>query len=350
MSPATWWPCCDGAETSWQPEVVMPGVAESGRLPVVKVFTTRMSRPRALAWSRSGSLTACTGVTGRPRPADRSRSTATTPRRPSSRSIRPRPACSHQTRAPRQIATVDQRLEGLWPPSGFEQVRVSTFSRRSRASLRASSSSGSWLASSRRCVLVGEGFHFGHNREGTPDLLRELGVELASTWWWRPPTATDLVSARVRCARRWPRRPRRGPSAILGRPFILRGVVEHGDNRGEEFGFPTANLAVASDQALPAEGVYAGATTIDDVWWAAAISVGTRPQFYEDGKLLVEVHVVDYTGVLYGANSTWCFSRCCGPRRPLRVWRTWWLKLAATWSKRANYSPPRRRTNSKLLG
>jgi riboflavin kinase/FMN adenylyltransferase len=76
-------------------------------------------------------------------------------------------------------------------------------------------------------------------------------------------------------------------------------VVVHGDNRGEALGFPTANLSVTQDQALPAEGVYAGATFIDDLWWPAAISVGTRPQFYENGALLVEVHVVGYEGVLY---------------------------------------------------
>jgi len=50
---------------------------------------------------------------------------------------------------------------------------------------------------------------------------------------------------------------------ILGRPFVLHGLVEHGDNRGEALGFPTANLSVAKEQALPAEGVYAGATILE---------------------------------------------------------------------------------------
>jgi riboflavin kinase/FMN adenylyltransferase len=87
---------------------------------------------------------------------------------------------------------------------------------------------------------------------------------------------------------------------ILGRPFVLHGLVEHGDNRGEALGFPTANLSVAKEQALPAEGVYAGATILEGAWWPAAISVGTRPQFYEDGALLVEVHLVGFEGQLYG--------------------------------------------------
>jgi riboflavin kinase/FMN adenylyltransferase len=89
---------------------------------------------------------------------------------------------------------------------------------------------------------------------------------------------------------------------ILGHPFVLRGTVEHGDARGEELGFPTANLTLAPRQALPGEGVYAGATQLDGAWWAAAISVGTRPQFYEDGDLLVEVHLPGFNGDLYGAD------------------------------------------------
>jgi riboflavin kinase/FMN adenylyltransferase len=76
-------------------------------------------------------------------------------------------------------------------------------------------------------------------------------------------------------------------------------MVGHGDARGEALGFPTANLMLAPHQALPGEGVYAGATELDGSWWPAAISVGTRPQFYDDGELLVEVHVPGFEGDLY---------------------------------------------------
>lgn len=65
-------------------------------------------------------------------------------------------------------------------------------------------------------------------------------------------------------------------------------------------GFPTANLELSKDQALPKEGVYAGAVTLDDVRWPAAISVGRRPQFYDHGDLLVEVYLIGYEGDLYG--------------------------------------------------
>jgi FAD synthase len=82
---------------------------------------------------------------------------------------------------------------------------------------------------------------------------------------------------------------------------VLRGGVEHGDARGRELGFATANMALAPHQAIPQIGIYAGAArTNDGLWHAAAISVGTRPQFYEDGPLLVEVHLPDFNADLYG--------------------------------------------------
>jgi riboflavin kinase/FMN adenylyltransferase len=203
-------------------------------------------------------------------------------------------------RAPRQLATIEQRLEGL-DALGVEQARVLTFSEElARESARDFIDRVLVHDLGARCVIVGEDFHFGHNRDGNLALLREVGevrgfdvvaapthgdgARWSSTAVRRALESGDLVEAR----------------RILGRPFMLHGVVEHGDNRGEALGFPTANLGVAKEQALPAEGVYAGATFLEGAWWPAAISVGTRPQFYDDGALLVEVHVVGFAGQLYG--------------------------------------------------
>jgi riboflavin kinase/FMN adenylyltransferase len=203
-------------------------------------------------------------------------------------------------RAPRQLATIEQRLDGL-DALGVRQVRVLTFSKE-----LASESARDFIERvlvhdlRTRCVIVGEDFHFGHNREGNLAFLRDTGAASGfdvvaapthgdGTRWSSSAVRRALESGDVVEAKR-----------VLGRPFVLHGVVEHGDNRGEALGFPTANLSVAKEQALPAEGVYAGATFLDGNWWAAAISIGTRPQFYDDGALLVEVHVVGFDGQLYG--------------------------------------------------
>lgn len=203
-------------------------------------------------------------------------------------------------RAPRQLATIEQRLKGL-DALGVEQVRVLTFTKElARESARDFLDRVLVHDLRARCVIVGEDFHFGHNREGNLALLQEVGA-VSGFDVVAAPTHGDGArwsssAVRVALASGDPIEARR----VLGRPFVLRGVVEHGDNRGEALGFPTANLSVAPEQALPAEGVYAGATFLDDAWWPAAISVGTRPQFYDHGALLVEVHVVGFGGPLYG--------------------------------------------------
>lgn len=87
----------------------------------------------------------------------------------------------------------------------------------------------------------------------------------------------------------------------LGRPFQVRGVVVMGDQRGRELGYPTANLPVPDDMAVPADGVYAGwLTATDGVRLPAAVSVGSNPTF--DGvDRRVESHVLDRTDLeLYG--------------------------------------------------
>ena len=78
--------------------------------------------------------------------------------------------------------------------------------------------------------------------------------------------------------------------------------MEHGDGRGRELGFPTANVSVPEHICLPADGVYTGTfTAADGVERLAAISIGRRPTFYADaGLLLCEAFVLDFDGDLYG--------------------------------------------------
>jgi riboflavin kinase/FMN adenylyltransferase len=204
--------------------------------------------------------------------------------------------------APRLIATLDQRLEGL-AELGVEQVRVLTFDDElAQVSARDFINRVLVLELSARCVVVGEDFHFGHNREGTVALLQEVGTErgfdvvAAPLYGEGERWSSTLVRAAIDAGNV------EGARDLLGHPFTLRGSVVHGDARGEELGFPTANLAVSDAQALPGEGVYAGTAYLDERWWPAAISVGTRPQFYRNGELLVEVYVLGFTGNLYGFN------------------------------------------------
>lgn len=84
-------------------------------------------------------------------------------------------------------------------------------------------------------------------------------------------------------------------------PFVIRGPVEQGDQRGRTLGIPTANVAFARTGADPAEGVYAALVTLaDDTRHLAAVSIGRRPTFYESSFELCEAHLLDYDGDLYG--------------------------------------------------
>ncbi|MEO2157283.1 MAG: riboflavin kinase, partial [Acidimicrobiales bacterium] len=86
-------------------------------------------------------------------------------------------------------------------------------------------------------------------------------------------------------------------NSMLGRPYEVRGVVGEGDRRGRELGFPTANVRVDPSILLPEDAVYAGwYERPDGTVFPAAISLGTRPQFYEDGALLLEAHLLDVGG------------------------------------------------------
>jgi riboflavin kinase / FMN adenylyltransferase len=173
-----------------------------------------------------------------------------------------------------------------------------------------------------RLVVVGEDFHFGHNRGGNVDLLRRMGPNLgfevegltlvpvpgfegpvSSTAIRRALEAGDVVTA----------------NRLLGRPHEVRGVVEKGDGRGGNvLGFPTANVAVPAEIQLPADGIYAGWYVRPDASaHAAAISIGRRPIFYpEGGPLMLEAYVLDFDGDLYGERARVRFvSRLRGEER-----------------------------------
>jgi FAD synthase len=88
--------------------------------------------------------------------------------------------------------------------------------------------------------------------------------------------------------------------------FVVRGTVEPGDQRGRELGFPTANIALRDQAGSLGDGVWAGwVRRAGGTHVPAAISVGRRPTYYgADGYRLLEAHLLDFTGDLYGETLT----------------------------------------------
>ena len=149
-------------------------------------------------------------------------------------------------------------------------------------------------------VVVGSNFTFGHRAAGDVVMLGDFGarfgfaveglslmtddgVTFSSTYVRACIDAGDMAAAAV----------------ALGRPHRIEGVVVHGDHRGRELGFPTANIASAAYTALPADGVYAGHFVLGDRRLPAAISVGTNPTF-SGRERTVEAYVLDASEDFYG--------------------------------------------------
>jgi riboflavin kinase/FMN adenylyltransferase len=152
----------------------------------------------------------------------------------------------------------------------------------------------------------GEGFALGHDRTGNTGVLAQLGEEKGFKLEIvpllqhgdRPVSSTRIREALMVGDLETVTR-------LLGRYATVPGTVVVGSKRGRELGYPTANLALLPNQALPADGVYA-----TWVWrpstkqmLPAVTSVGTRPMFEDDARL-VEAHILGFNGDLYGESLT----------------------------------------------
>jgi len=155
-----------------------------------------------------------------------------------------------------------------------------------------------------RGVVTGSDFALGQNREGNTDALRRLGQEMGFSVTVVPPIIIDgevVSSTAIRKA--LAQGDMKRVQNLVGRPFSLHGRVIPGARRGIELGFPTANLDIDPEQALPPDGVYVSRTHIDDQAYLSVTNIGQRPTF-GGGERVVEVYLLDYHSDLYGKELT----------------------------------------------
>ncbi len=155
------------------------------------------------------------------------------------------------------------------------------------------------------CIVVGYDFGFGKNRGGHLDVLKELckvaQVELIVV----PPMRLEseiVSSSRIRTYLLGGLVPE--ANRLLGRRFCYQGIVSHGEGRGHQLGFPTANLRPESKLTLPF-GVYATASTFKEKTYPSITNIGVRPTFQEGTSTtatepLIETHLLDQALDLYG--------------------------------------------------
>jgi len=155
-------------------------------------------------------------------------------------------------------------------------------------------------------VIVGKNFTYGHKAAGNVDSLIKDGIKLDFTVDVQELKYGEgevisssrirnlVIAGKVEEAR-----------TLLSRPHRLDGVVVHGEKRGREIGYPTANLGNIDGQTIPSDGVYAGWLTVGINFWPAAISIGTNPTFAGVRARQVEAYAIDQVGLeLYDKNAS----------------------------------------------
>ena len=147
-------------------------------------------------------------------------------------------------------------------------------------------------------VVIGENFNFGYKAQGTPKYLTEVGpkygfgVSIVKLYEDRGSTISSsrirnlIIDGQIERA-----------NELLTRNFYLKGPVIHGEKRGREIGYPTANIGLSSLATIPADGVYAGWLSVGENRWAAAISIGTNPTFPGVRGRQVEAYALDQVGL-----------------------------------------------------
>ena len=147
-------------------------------------------------------------------------------------------------------------------------------------------------------VVIGENFNFGFKAQGSPKYLSEVGPKYGfgvSIVKLQEERGSTISSTRIRSLIIDGEIER--ANELLTRRFYLKGPVVHGEKRGREIGYPTANLGLSPLSTIPADGVYAGWLSVGESRWAAAISIGTNPTFPGVRGRQVEAYAIDEVGL-----------------------------------------------------
>ena len=134
-----------------------------------------------------------------------------------------------------------------------------------------------------RSIRVGSDFRLGRGGASGVAEMQEWGAERGVDVYGHELLCVD---GQTICATRIRQELRQGhvelAAELLGRPYMLRGVVTGGRHQGSDMGFPTANIQVPDGIQVPADGVYEGLVLVDDTVWPAAVNVGLPPTYADD--------------------------------------------------------------------
>ena len=146
-------------------------------------------------------------------------------------------------------------------------------------------------------VIIGKNFTYGAKAAGNVDTLIKSGMSHNFTVDVQDLAGGDDVISSSRIRNLVMEGKVEQARELLSRPHRLDGIVVHGEKRGREIGYPTANIGKIEGQTIPADGIYAGWLTVRINYWPAAISIGTNPTFEGDRGRQVEAYALDQQGL-----------------------------------------------------
>ena len=198
--------------------------------------------------------------------------------------------------APGMLCTLEQRIE-LIKAEGIERVEVLHFDEK--------------MANMEPCAFVellkneygckigvcGNNFRFGKNAQGTPDSLRQFGVD-ANVCDFVTEDGQNVSSSRIR--KLLSEGSAKKAAELLGKPYTLSGKVVDGFKLGRQMGRPTMNLKPDNGLLIPQNGVYASRVEMDGKIYDSITNIGTRPTFSTDDVISIETHILDFSDMIYG--------------------------------------------------
>lgn len=202
--------------------------------------------------------------------------------------------------APSYLTSLEDRME-LLRRAGADWVIPLTFTSEVSEVSAEELGTAFFKALRMRLMVLGPDAAFGRGApKDTVERMRRLGAELGFEVLQLEPLMHDherYSSTAVRRALAEGNMER--VTALLGRDYRLTGPVVRGFERGRTIGYPTANLSVAVDRAMPKMGVYATRATVAGRTFKGATNIGTRPTF-DAGHMSIETYLLDFEGDIYG--------------------------------------------------
>ena len=199
------------------------------------------------------------------------------------------------------ISTIDEKEE-LLETFGLNHLVIAEFSK-DFASMEASEYVDKILIHNFHPtkIVIGYDHHFGKDRKGNIDLLRQLSTKYNYEVEEISAQTLDEIKVSSTKVRNFLLEGNiKEANKLLAHPFLIKGKVVHGDKIGRVLGFPTANIEISNPHKLiPASGVYAVKIKIQHQFYKGALSIGYRETVFDNSKLTIEVFVLDFDSDLY---------------------------------------------------